>query len=238
MGSMLYQASLLQALALGEYDGFITIGELKKNGNIGIGTFDGLDGEMIMLDGIVYKASADGTVSVMSDDAKTPFANVTFAADDLSKTVSAASMKEMSDELDKIVASKGINSVYFIRLSGLFNSIRVRSVPKQKRPYRKLAEALSLEQVEWTLKDISGTIVGLYCPSYMSAVNNHGWHLHFISDDRKKGGHVLDLSVNDGKCVFTKADSLKIVLHDNGSFHSLDLSQDQERDIKRIEGTD
>jgi len=238
MGSMLYQASLLQALALGEYDGFITIGELKKNGNIGIGTFDGLDGEMIMLDGVVYKASADGSVSVMGDGAKAPFANVTFAANDLSKNVTATSMKGLGDELDKTVASEGINSVYFIKLNGVFNSIMVRSVPKQKRPYRKLADALSLEQVEWTLKDISGTIVGLYCPSYMSAVNNHGWHLHFISDDRKKGGHVLDLSVTDGKCMFTKVDSLKIVLPDNGSFHSLDLSQDQERDIKRIEGTD
>ena len=238
MGSMLYQVSLLQALALGEYDGFITVGELKKNGDIGIGTFDGLDGEMIMLDGTVYKASADGSVSVMGDDAKTPFANVTFAADDLSKTVSAASMKRLNDELDSIVASVGINSVYFIRLSGTFNSIRVRSVPKQKRPYRKLADALSLEQVEWTLKDVEGTIVGLYCPSYMSAVNNHGWHLHFISDDRKKGGHVLGLSVADGRCVFTKVDSLKMALPNNGSFHSLDLSQDQEKDIKKIEGTD
>ena len=238
MGSMLYQASLLQALALGEYDGLITIGELKKNGNMGIGTFDGLDGEMVMLDGIVYKASADGTVSVVNDDVTTPFANVTFAADDLSKTVTATSMKGLNEELDGVVASEGINSVYFIRLDGTFDNIRVRSVSRQKRPYRKLADALSSEQFEWTLKEIGGTVVGLYCPSYMSAVNNHGWHLHFISDDRKKGGHVLDLSVEKGKCTFTKVDSLKILLPDNGSFHSLDLSQDQERDIKRIEGTE
>ena len=238
MGSELYQVSLLQALALGEYDGFITICELKNKGNIGIGTFDGLDGEMIMLDGVVYKASADGSVTVMEDDAKTPFANVTFASDDLSKNVTARTMKELSDELDRTVASEGINYVHFVRLNGIFDSIRVRSVPKQKRPYRKLVDALSSEQVEWTLKDVRGTVVGLFCPSYMSAVNNHGWHLHFISDDRKKGGHVLDLSVTEGECVFTKVDSLKIVLPDNGSFHSLDLSRDQERDIKKIEGTD
>ena len=238
MDSMLYQVSLLQALALGEYDGFITIGELRSNGNIGIGTFDGLDGEMIMLNGIVYKASADGSVTALDDDAKTPFANVTFASDDLSKNVTARSLKELSDELDSTVASEGINSVYFIRLDGLFDSIRVRSVPKQKRPYRRLADALTSEQVEWTLKDVRGTVVGLYCPSYMSAVNNHGWHLHFISDDRKKGGHVLDLSVKEGGCAFTAVDALKIVLPDDHSFHSLDLSVDQEKDIKRIEGTE
>ena len=237
-GSMLYQVSLLQALSLGRYEGSISIGELKKNGDIGIGTFDGLDGEMIMLDGTVYKASADGSVSVISDDVTTPFANATFAKDDLSKTVSASSMKELNDGIDRIVSERGINCVYFIRLNGVFDSIRLRSVPKQKRPYRKLADVLSSEQVEWTLKGIGGTVVGVYCPSYMSMVNNHGWHLHFISDDRKKGGHVLDLSVKNGMCQFTVVDTLKIVLPDDPSFHSLDLSKDQEKDIKRIEGAE
>ena len=45
-GSVLYQVSLLQALSLGRYEGSVKISELKKNGNIGIGTFDGLDGEI------------------------------------------------------------------------------------------------------------------------------------------------------------------------------------------------
>ena len=238
MSSVLYQVSLLQALSLGRYDGSVSIGELKKNGDIGIGTFDSLDGEMIMFDGIVYKASADGSVSVIGDDVTTPFANATFAKDDISRTVTASSMKGLSDELDSIISERGINSVHFIRLNGNFDSIRLRSVPKQKRPYRKLADVLSSEQVEWTLKDISGTVVGVYCPSYMSMVNNHGWHLHFISDDRKKGGHVLDLSVKEGGCAFTAVDALKIVLPDDHSFHSLDLSVDQEKDIKRIEGTE
>ena len=236
-GSVLYQVSLLQALSLGRYEGSVKISELKKNGNIGIGTFDGLDGEMIMLDGIVYRASADGSVSVI-DDATTPFANATFAEDDLVKTVTASSMKRLSDELDSIISERGVNSFYFVRLNGFFESIRLRSVPKQKRPYRKLADVLSSEQVEWTLKDLGGTVVGVYCPSYMSMVNNHGWHLHFISDDRKKGGHVLDLSVKSGRCTFTAVDTIKIVLPDDPSFHSLDLSKDQERDIKKIEGTD
>ena len=234
-GSMLYQVSLLQALSLRRFEGSVSIGELRKNGDIGIGTFDGLDGEMIMLDGTVYKASADGSVTVIGDDATTPFANATFAKNDLSKTVTASSMKELGDELDSIVSESGINSVYFIRLDGVFDSIRLRSVPKQKRPYRKLADVLSTEQVEWTLKDISGTVVGVYCPSYMSMVNNHGWHLHFISDDRKKGGHVLDLSVKNGMCQFTVVDTIKIILPDDPSFQSLDLSVDQEKDIKRIE---
>ena len=109
---------------------------------------------MIVLDGIVYKASADGTVSVIDDSVTTPFANATFAKDDISRTVTASSMKGLSDELDSIISERGVNSVHFIRLNGNFDSIRLRSVPKQKRPYRKLADVLSSEQVEWTLKDI------------------------------------------------------------------------------------
>ena len=236
-GSVLYQVSLLQALSLGRYEGSVEISELKRNGDIGIGTFDGLDGEMIMLDGTVYKASADGSVHVV-DDATTPFANATFAKDDLSKTVAASSMKELGDVLDGIISERGVNYVYFVRLNGVFDRIRLRSVPKQEKPYRKLADVLSAEQVEWTLKDIGGTVVGVYCPSYMSMVNNHGWHLHFISDDRKKGGHVLDLSVKSGRCSFTTVDTVKMVLPDDPSFHSLDLSKDQEKDIRRIEGAE
>lgn len=236
--STLFQVSLLQALALGDYDGSISLGELKKHGDIGIGTFDGLDGEMIMLDGIVYKASADGNVYRMKDEETTPFANVTFAKDDSFEFVSTDSMKDLDETLTGIVSKKGINCVHFVKIGGTFRSIRLRSVPKQSKPYRGLVDTLSTDQVEWTPKDIKGTIVGLYCPSYMGMINNHGWHLHFVSDDRNIGGHVLDVSMKNVLCKFTSVDKLELILPDRPSFHSLDLSVDQNKDIKKIEGSE
>lgn len=235
-GTALFQVSLLQALSLGDYHGTVAIEELRKHGDIGLGTFDGLDGEMIVLDGIVYKASGDGTVSVI-DEGTTPFANVTFAKDEISDTVSAKSFKEFEKKMDGILRREGANSVYFIKIHGRFDDITIRSIAKQSPPFRRLARVLSEEQVVWDHKDICGTVVGVYCPAYMSMMNNHGWHLHFISDDRKVGGHVLDLSFDDTECLLTKTDSMNVVLPDTESFQSLDLSQNQEKDIKSIEGS-
>lgn len=234
-GTALFQISLLQALSLGDYHGTVTIDELKKHGDIGLGTFDGLDGEMIMLDGIVYKAAGDGSVSVI-DDGTTPFANVTFAKDDIADTVSADSFKDFEKRMDRILRREGANSVYFIKIHGKFD-ITIRSIAKQSPPYRKLTEVLSKEQVVWDHKDVCGTVVGVYCPAYMSMMNNHGWHLHFISDDRRVGGHVLDLSFDDTECLLTKTDSMNIIIPGTEPFQSLDLSQDQEKDIKSIEGS-
>ena len=55
----IYQVSLLQGLTLGDYYGSITVEELEKNGDTGIGTFNRLNGELIMIDGETYRAAGD-----------------------------------------------------------------------------------------------------------------------------------------------------------------------------------
>lgn len=50
---ILYQVSTINALLEGIYDGDTSYGELKQHGDFGIGTFSGLDGGMIELDGTV-----------------------------------------------------------------------------------------------------------------------------------------------------------------------------------------
>ena len=230
----LYQVSLLQALTLGYYDGIITIEELKKHGDIGLGTFNGLDGEMIMLDGVVYKAKGDGSVEMIDDDT-TPFANVVFSKDHITKTIRAASMESFIKAMGPILIENGVNSPYFIKIEAMFDKMVIRSVPKQTPPYGRLAAVISTEQVIWEHKNIKGTIVGLYCPSYMGMTNNVGWHLHFISDDRKIGGHVLDQSASKAECRITKISSVHTVIPDKSDFHSLDLSENQKKDIEKIE---
>lgn len=232
----LYQVSLLQALALGNYNGIVSIDELKKHGDIGLGTFDGLDGEMIMLDGIVYKAKGDGSVEII-DEGTTPFANVVFSNDDIIKTIKAASMKLFNETMELILIDNGVNSPYFIKMNATFDRVVIRSIPKQTPPYRRLADVVSTDQVIWDHEEIKGTVVGLYCPSYMGMTNNVGWHLHFISNDRRIGGHVLDLSTSKAECRITKIGSVHTVIPDRTDFHSLDLSENQKKDIEKIEGT-
>ena len=50
----IYQVLLLQGLTFGDYNGSVLVADLKKRGDIGIGTFEGLNGEMIAVDGMVY----------------------------------------------------------------------------------------------------------------------------------------------------------------------------------------
>ena len=190
------QVALLQSLAQGYFGGTVTAGQLRTLGDTGIGTFEGLNGEMIVLDGTIYQALGDGKVVVVPDKEIIPFSNVTFFDKDISVKLSQIADKAALERaLNQAVQQHGVNSFYMIKLHAEFPSILFRSEYGSKEPYPTLVEALKDKQTEFTEKNIKGTVVGLYCPSYMGELNSVGWHFHFISDDKKKGGHVLELSL-------------------------------------------
>ncbi len=235
----LYQVSLLQALMLGDYDGSVSISELKKHGSVGIGTFDHLNGELIMLDGVVYRAAVGANdecvVSVVQNSETVPFANVAFMEGDLKATVSSTSLATMQDALSAQITGAP-NSFYFATIHATFTDLTVRSELAQSEPYKPLVDVLATDQREWTKSEVSGTVVALYCPSYMDKVNTYGWHLHFISDDRSFGGHVLNLTVTDAEVQFNKITDILMVTPDTERFQSFDLSVDQSEDINDVEG--
>ena len=74
----LAQVSTFDALLAGNYDSVTELSELKQYGDFGIGTLDGLDGELIMLGGVFYDIRADGVAYTVSEATATPFAAVTF----------------------------------------------------------------------------------------------------------------------------------------------------------------
>ena len=231
----IYQVALLQSLAMGYFDGSISVKDLKKHGDTGIGTFEGLNGEMIVLDGVVYRANQDCEINVMGDKETVPFSNVTFFDKDISVKLAdvpdkAALEKILNETLDK----KGRNSFYMVKISGDFNEILVRSEKGTTEPYPTLVEALKTQK-EITPQNISGTIVGLYCPDFMSSLNSTGWHFHFISADKKIGGHVLDLNLKSGEAQLDKTDSLKMDSPKKKNFHALNFKQDMKEDIRKAE---
>lgn len=73
-----FQVSTLGALSKGVYDGATTFKDIKQQGNFGLGTFDGLDGELVGLDSKFYQVKANGVAYPVKDEMKTPFAVVTF----------------------------------------------------------------------------------------------------------------------------------------------------------------
>ncbi len=233
----LFQVALLQSLMQGEYDGIVTVGELKEYGNTGIGTFQGVNGEMIVLDGTVYRAIWDGSVEVAPDSETVPFSNVTFFdADIKAEHVNADSSSGLKSILNSVVRNHGRNQFYMAKITGLFPSMLVRSELEQKEPYKPLNDALKTDQREFTYSDIKGTVVALYCPDYMDGLNTAGWHLHFISEDRQKGGHVLDLSVQDGTLEMDIISEFAMVIPNRDSFNGKSLSTDMKEAIEQVEG--
>ena len=233
---VLYQVSLLQGLAYGDYYGSITTEELKPYGDIGIGTFDRLNGEMIMLDGEIYRAAGDGTVEVVSRKETIPFCVATFMdADTTKKLQSIPDYEALIRTLDQMVAERGQNRFYMIRMDGTFRRMHVRSVYPQEEPYRPLVTVLEQEQTFFDYENIDGTVVGIYCPPYMAQLNAVGWHMHFLSADKAKGGHVLGLDIEDGALQWDDIDAFQLQLPQNKLFAGLDLTVDQSADIEKIE---
>ena len=232
----LNQVALLQSLAQGYFGGTVTVRDMRSLGDVGIGTFEGLNGEMIMLDGAVYQALGDGRVVVADDKVAVPYATVTYFDNDISL--------DMKDDKDKAAFEKilneevktcGENSFYMIKLHTEFSSVLFRSEYGSQKPYPTLVEALKGKQTEFTAKNIKGTLVGLYCPNYMGGLNTPGWHFHFISDDRKQGGHILELSLKKGTVELDKTDKFTMILHNDPQFHKLNLAKDMSKDINSAE---
>ena len=231
-----YQVALLQSLTQGYYDGIIKVSELKEHGDIGIGTFEGVNGEMIVLDGTVYQALGDGSVQEAADDETVPFSNVTFFDSDVKEEISKIKdINALKDALDKTVEKNGKNMFSFVKISGEFKKMNVRSELKQEKPYKSLDKALATDQREFNYDNIKGTVVALYCPDYMGGLNTPGWHFHFISDDKKKGGHILELAFDSAQAEYDITPEFDMRLSDNSDFQKMELAKDVSGAIKKVE---
>ncbi len=206
----LFQISFLSRLLDGVYDGLISVKQLKEKGDFGVGTFDAIDGEMIVLDGIVYKAKGNGTVEIADDKETVPFANVTFFENSKSYAISKIENYEsLIQKLNEIISPK-MNRFYVIKLSGAFSKIKVRSEYKQVKPFKPLAVVMKTDETIFDYENLDGDLVGLFCPNFMSSLNSTGWHFHFISNDKQKGGHIIELKMENAKFEFHEIDELEL----------------------------
>ena len=218
----LYQVSVLSALMKGDYDGKVTLREIRRHGDFGIGTFDRLDGEAIELDGVFYQVSSDGAVRSLSGNTKAPFAMATFFDTEIEFPVT---QEPDQNSLQKFIDSRlpTGNIPYAVRIDGKFDYIKTRSVPAQNKPYPSLAEVVKNQRI-FEFHDIEGTLVGFRMPDYMQGVNTPGYHMHFLSRDKTKGGHVLECAISLGKAKIDKIDRFIMALPGSPEFYSLKLS--------------
>lgn len=229
----LYQVSTINALLQSVYDGITPISEVKKHGDTAIGTIDGLDGELIGVDGDYYVIRTDGVAYPLEDTTTTPFVSATFfEADITTHTEHTANISQFEEQLEGGLPS--VNMVYAIRIDGPFDYVKTRSVPKQSRPYPKLAEVVK-EQTEFEFYNTSGTIVGFWSPEFVSGLNVPGYHIHFITDDRTAGGHVLDLRMTGRDIEVDITQNLNIILPTEGDFYHVDLTEDLVSALESVE---
>jgi len=229
----LFQVSTINALLGGVLEGTVDFKTLKEKGDFGIGTFHELDGEMIALDGVFYQIKADGTVSVATDDMKTPFCSITFfKPQETLRLDGPFVLKDFAGKLDPLLATP--NLIYAVRIDGTFDYIKTRSVPRQNKPYPNLTEVVKTQPV-FEFQNVQGTIVGFRFPEYMQDLNVPSYHFHFITQDRKGGGHILDWNLTGAEVKISSISDFRMVLPHNAEFYEINLSQDTKLDLMKVE---
>jgi acetolactate decarboxylase len=185
-----FQTSTIAALLDGAYEGDVSLRELANHGDLGLGTFDALDGEMTYLDGDFLRADVHGEVHPIDPERTTPFAVVTFFRP--THRVELATPRDQEHLLAAIDDELGdVSRVHAVRIDGRFERVRARSVAAQRKPYPPLTEVARGQHV-FELADVEGTAVGFRFPDPAASLNVTGWHIHFVDADRARGGHVLD----------------------------------------------
>jgi len=229
----LFQTSTIDALLQGVYDGEMTFAELRKHGNFGIGTFNGVDGEMIALGGRFFQISSDGKARPVRDDMRTPFASVTDFVPEITIAVTdRLTLEDVQKRVDTVLPSA--NWYYAVRVTGRFEAVTTRSVPRQQPPYEPLVEVVKVQPV-FHLRDVAGTLAGFRCPEFAKGVNVPGYHVHFLNRQQTAGGHVLDCVLREGKIEIAIKRELHVSLPATGSFSQADLIRDRTRELQAVE---
>jgi acetolactate decarboxylase len=234
-GSEVYQTSTMGALLDGVYDGDVTIRELLQHGDFGLGTFNGLDGEMLVLDGTCYQLRGDGSARPAGPDQLTPFAVVTwFDAERSFEVVDPVDRAGLKARIDESLPST--NLIVAVRVNGDFSVLRTRTVTQQHRPYPSFSEATQ-DQQEITFRDVAGTLAGFRMPDYEQGVSVAGYHSHFVDAERRRGGHALDYQLTRGRVDISVRSDLHLSLPRTPEFLAAELDRpDTDTEIRRTEG--
>ena len=233
----IFQISTLQALALGYSRAVVTVKELLTHGTIGLGTFENVNGEMIVVDGECYRAEEDGTVRKADPDMGVPFAAV--AAEEDAKEFrieNVRSIEKLKELLTVYIDDEfSLNSMHVARIDGEFSTVNARSEAPYRSHHVELKDILAKTQRDFMFENITGTLVCVYYPDFMDGINASGWHIHFLSQDRTKGGHVFDLNLIKGTVQMLRITRLEIQLPSEPAFDTYALKEASGNDIRKVE---
>jgi len=220
------------ALVEGFYVENTNMALIKEHGDFGLGTFNYLDGEMVILDGNVYQIRSDGDVYSVKDDEQSPFACVTFFSPDTFDDIEEnQTSKGLHDLLNALIPSE--NMLYAIRIDGSFRHVRTRAVPRSEN-YKPLVEATANQPV-FDFYDIQGCFAGFYTPRFMESLNAPGYHMHFLTEDRRHGGHLIECALKKVRIGIQHVPKLDLGLPITLDFLTADLTRDIGKDLDKAE---
>lgn len=233
----MYQVSTLQALALGYTKPVINVRELRKHGDTGLGTFEGVNGEMIVVDGHCYRADDNGVVEEAPLDMGVPFASVCYMEESHSFSLGEQNnIDKLKQNLNNTIEEKfGLNSMHMIRIDGYFKEVHARSETGYYAIHVPLKDMLAKTQKSFEFKEVEGTLICVYYPDYMDGINAAGWHFHFISRDHTMGGHVFEIKMTTGEGKMDKINRIEIQLPTEPGFDTYSLKSASEDEIKEVE---
>jgi acetolactate decarboxylase len=187
---------------------------------------------MIFIDGEFYQVKSDGKIYQPADNIGTPFASVTYFENEQVFEVKNKSYESFKLFADSLMQTE--NLFFAIKLTGKFSYIKTRSVPAQIKPYPPLLE-VTKNQPEFEATNISGQLVGFYCPKFVKGINVPEYHLHFISDDKKFGGHLLEFRLKSGSVTLDKIERFEMILPNEGDFLESEFETDRSGELKKVE---
>ena len=206
----LYQISAFNVFSAGNFEGNTTYAELAKNGDFGIGTLNGLNGEMFALNGKFYQIPTDGAPREIGSSEKTPYATVTFFnRDQTFQVANVSNYTQLTADINLTLPN--CNAIYAIKVVGFFDFAKTRSVPIQTKPYPTLTEAVK-NQTVFTLRSVKGTAVGFFFPDSMNGVDAVGYHLHFLTDDPTAGGHLLECTIKNATVEIDQTNNYHLMI--------------------------
>jgi acetolactate decarboxylase len=220
-GDVTFQLSLAHVLLDGGYDGVATLSEVLPAGDLGLGTVDRLDGELVVVDGEPWRVDHTGRAELLSVDTRTPFAVLTSMDDPISTRIRGVDLDGVCDAIDALVQPR--TGVIAIVLEGVFSNVTLRSVKAQEPPYRPFAEVLATDEVRWEHERFEGVFVGFCFPDLQTPDIIGGLHLHGLDDARSTGGHNYALRVEDAKLSVETSHEIALTLPDRSMIELLEL---------------
>lgn len=230
----LYTFGHASAFIGGLYDAHISYGQIKPYGNFGLGAPDKLDGEIVIFNNKFYQTQSSGKTFEVKYTEKTPFVIINhFKSDQKIKRTGPLNKEQLFQLLDSVLTKK--NGIYAVHIRAKFASVKTRAFPIiTEKPYQPMAQLLSLQRF-FNFENVEGDLIGYRLPGYMEGANITGYHFHFLSDDKTKGGHLIDLTLNDITIEIDELNGFSIFPPPTEAFQKFDLEKDRRNEVKAVE---